>query len=379
MNEIYLDNSATTRPYDEVIDVVAQSMKNLYANPSSLHRMGKICEDVTKKARKYIASLISCSEDELYFTSGGTESDNIAIIGSVRAYRRSGNKIITTRVEHPAVLECFKSLENEGFEAVYLDVNSDGMIDLDTLKNEIDNNTILVSIMAVNNETGAVMPIKEIGHIIKERNKNCLFHTDCVQAFGKIEIDAYKMNIDMLSVSAHKVHGPNGTGALYIKKGTKIITTVLGGGQEKGIRSGTVNVSGILGFEKACEITFSKKDNALKEIKNYFLNEILKLEKITVNSPKNSVDNILNVSFEGVKSEVLLHVLESKGIYVSSGSACSSHKKTSGYVLPAMGRNPKQTDSAIRFSFDEGITKEEIDYVLSVLNKEIPVLRKIMK
>lgn len=378
MKEIYLDNSATTRPYDEVIDVVAHSMKTLYANPSSLHKKGKEAEDAVNKARKYIASKINCRDDELFFTSGGTESDNIAIIGGARALKRSGNKIITCRTEHPAVLECFKALENEGYEAVYLDVNENGMIDIDYLESIIDDNTILVSIMAVNNETGAIMPIEKIGYIIKERNKKCLFHTDCVQAFGKTDIDVEKAKIDMASFSAHKIHGPNGVGALYIRKKTKIKSPSLGGGQESSIRSGTVNVSGILGFEKACEITFSNKQN-LGEIKSYFLNEILKLGDISVNSPEESVDNILNVSFVGVKSEVLLHVLESKGIYVSSGSACSSHKKESGYVLLSMGKNQKQTDSAIRFSFDKSITKEDIDYVIGVLNKEIPILRKIMK
>jgi cysteine desulfurase len=232
--------------------------------------------------------------------------------------------------------------------------------------------------MAVNNETGAKMPIEKIGNIIKEKNSSCLFHTDCVQAFGKITIDTEKSKIDMLSISAHKIGGPNGVGALYIRKKINILSPSYGGGQEKGIRSGTVNVSGILGFEKACEITFSKSTNH-KEIKEYFLNEILKLGNISVNSPKESVDNILNVSFVGVKSEVLLHVLESKGIYVSSGSACSSHKKEAGYVLSKMGKNQKETDSAIRFSFGPDLTKDEIDSVLGVLNKEIPILRKIMR
>ncbi|MBE7054260.1 MAG: cysteine desulfurase [Ruminococcaceae bacterium] len=378
MKQIYLDNSATTLPYDEVVNVVCESMKTLYANPSSLHKKGKEAEEKVNVARKYIAQKINAKEDELYFTSGGTESNNIAILGAARKNKRNGNKIITTRVEHPSVLECFKALSLEGFECVYLDVDEEGIVDINQLKNEIDKNTVLVSIMAVNNETGAKMPIEKIGEIIKEKNPDCLFHTDCVQAFGKIQIDVEKSKIDFLSVSAHKIGGPNGVGALYIRKKINILSPSYGGGQEKGIRSGTVNVSGILGFEKACEITFSKNTNH-KELKEYFLNEILKLKNISVNSPKESVDNILNVSFVGVKSEVLLHVLESKGIYVSSGSACSSHKKEAGYVLSAMGRKPNEQDSAIRFSFGPDLTKEDVDYVLDVLNKEIPVLRKIMR
>lgn len=376
--EIYLDNSATTCPYDEVIDVVSGSMKTLYANPSSLHKKGKEAEDKVNAARKFIASKINAKEDELFFTSGGTESNNIAILGAARKNRRNGNKIITTRVEHPSVLECFKQLSNEGFECVYVDVDENGIVNVNQLESEIDCNTVLVSVMAVNNETGGIMPIEKIGKIIKEKNPSCLFHTDCVQAFGKINIDTEKSKIDFLSVSAHKIGGPNGVGALYIRKKTNIISPSYGGGQEKGIRSGTVNVSGILGFEKACEITFSKSTNH-KQIKEYFLNEILKLGNISVNSPKESVDNILNVSFVGVKSEVLLHVLESKGIYVSSGSACSSHKKEAGYVLSSMGRKPNEQDSAIRFSFGPDLTKEDIDYALKVLNKEIPILRKIMR
>ena len=378
MKQIYLDNSATTLPYDEVVNVVCESMKTLYANPSSLHKKGKEAEDKVNAARKYIAQKINAKEDELYFTSGGTESNNIAILGAARKNKRNGNKIITTRVEHPSVLECFKALSLEGFECVHLDVDENGIVDVNQLKNEIDKNTVLVSVMAANNETGAKMPIEKIGEIIKEKNPDCFFHTDCVQAFGKIQIDVEKSKVDFLSVSAHKIGGPNGVGALYIRKKTNILSPSYGGGQEKGIRSGTVNVSGILGFEKACEITFSKNTNH-KELKEYFLNEILKLKNISVNSPKESVDNILNVSFVGVKSEVLLHVLESKGIYVSSGSACSSHKKEAGYVLSAMGRKPNEQDSAIRFSFGPDLTKEDVDYVLDVLNKEIPVLRKIMR
>lgn len=377
--KIYLDNSASSRPYDEVIDAVSESMKNLYANSSSLHLAGKNAEDGIEKARKTISSYLKCSADELYFTSGGTESNNIAIFGSARANKRSGMKIITSKVEHPAVLECFKSLCDEGFETVYINVDENGIVDVNELEREVDKNTILVSIMSVNNETGAIMPLEKIGRIIKEKNPDCLFHTDCVQGFGKVDIDVDKMKLDMLSVSAHKIHGPKGVGALYIRKKTKIKSPVCGGGHEKGMRSGTLNTSGILGFAKACEIIFSKDKERLSSLKKYFIDEVLKIGDVTLNTPEMSVPNVFNLSFEGVRSEVLLHVLESKGIFVSSGSACSSHKKEDGYVLDAMGRNAKQKDSAIRFSPDEDITKEEIDYVISVLKKEVPVLRKIMR
>lgn len=380
--EVYMDNAATTRPYDEVIRTVADAMTEYYGNPSSLHRLGKKAEDITEQARKTVALSIGAKADEIYFTSGGTESDNIGIIGSVMANRRRGNKIITTSIEHPAVSECFKYLESEGFNVVHIPVDSDGVTDLDKLFEELDGNTILFSGMLVNNEVGSVLPVDEIKKLIDEKAPGCVFMADGVQAYGKIDIDVKRQGIDILSISSHKIHGPNGVGALYVSKDTKIRPTVFGGGQELGIRSGTENVAGILGFETAIKKTFENYDSdkeKLRSLKANLTRGLLEIDGAVINSPDNGVENILNVSFVGVKSEVLLHVLESKGIYVSSGSACSSHKKTASHVLTSMGLDAKRSDSAIRFSLSALNDDEEIEYTVSVLKKEVPILKKIMR
>ena len=377
-----MDNSATTKPYDGVVEAVSMAMREYYANPSSLHRAGKKAEDAIEKARKTVASHIGARPEEIYFTSGGTESDNIAILGSVMANKRRGNKVITTAIEHPAVSECFRFLESEGFRVVYIPVDEEGVVDLEILKEEMDRDTILFSGMLVNNEVGSVLPVDEIRKIIDEKAPGCVFMADGVQAFGKINIDAKRQGIDILSLSSHKIHGPNGVGALYVSKDTKIKPTVFGGGQERGIRSGTENVAGILGFEKAVEITFARYEetlSALSQLKRKLIDGISEIEGAVVNSPCSAVENILNVSFVGVKSEVLLHVLESKGIYVSSGSACSSHKKTASHVLTAMGFDAKRADSAIRFSLSAFNDEEDIEYTVSVLKKEVPILKKIMR
>ncbi|MBE7038692.1 MAG: cysteine desulfurase [Ruminococcaceae bacterium] len=377
--DIYMDNSATTRPYDEVCDTVLDTMKNFYANPSSLHNLGKYAEDKVSEARRFIAKMINASEDEIYFTSGGTESDNIAILGYCRKNKRRGNKIITTLVEHPAVLECYKKLEEEGFEVFYAPVFENGVVDTDAILKEVDENTILVSVMHVNNETGAIMPIGEISKSVKTKNPNCAFFTDAVQSFGKLEIDVETQNIDMLSSSAHKIGGPNGVGYIYIMKKIRIETPVFGGGQEKTIRSGTHNVAGIMGFLKACEIKKNSMDpdrEKIKEIKKYIENTVKEIPHTKINSTDEGLEYILNVSFEGLKSEVILHVLESNGIYVSSGSACSSKKVHTSHVLDAMGLKKKEAEGAIRFSFSAFNTIDEAKYVASVLKREIPILQK---
>ncbi len=379
--EVYLDNSATTRPYEEVAKTVYDIMLSSYGNPSSLHRMGKRAEDLLTECREKISSTVYGTPSELYFTSGGTEADNLALIGYALSNKRRGNRIISQRTEHAAVLETLGFLEKNGFEIVYIDLLSDGTPDLESLEKEAQKGAILMSFMYVNNETGAILPIDKISQIAKKNN--CALHIDAVQAYGKMPINVKEMGADMLSLSAHKIHGPNGVGALYVKKGTKINPVLFGGKQENGLRSGTENLASIAGFAKACEIKFASFDKDIKlmsSLKDELLKKLTEsIEGIALNSPKNSVCSILNISFVGVKSEVLLHVLEANGIYVSSGSACNSKKNKFSYVLREMKFSNDISDSAIRFSFSPFNTIDEIDYVASVLSREIPILRKIMK
>jgi len=378
--EVYLDNSATTKPYLEVVEEMTQILNNTYANPSSLHSLGKRAEDVLKKARETVARTLSCTDKEIIFTSGGTESDNLAIIGAAMTYRKNGNKLITQKTEHMAVLEAFRYLETQGFEVYYADVDEYGKVDVEDIISHIDDKTILVSIMHVNNETGAIMPVEEIGRAI-DHNK-CLFHVDAVQSYGKIKINPKNQGIDMLSISSHKIHGPNGVGALYVRSGIRLTPIIHGGKQESGLRSGTENLAGICGFAKAAEIKFSSMDSTalnISSLKEKLLKGLTqRIDNVIVNSPKDSIYAILNVSFPGLKSEVLLHILESKGIYISTGSACNSKKKLN-YVLKSMGIKDNVIDGALRFSISEFNTEDEIDYVLEVLSKEVPILRKIMR
>lgn len=379
--EVYLDNSATTKPYDEAVARMAEVMSDNYGNPSALHRRGKSSEDSLNKDRIAVARLIGAKDNEIYFTSGGTESDNIAIVGYAMANRRSGSRIICGATEHAAVLNSFKYLESQGFEAVYIGVDEYGYPDMDDLSRAINEDTILLSFMYANNETGTVFPIDEISAM---RNKDkCALHVDAVQAFGKLDINVKKSDIDMLSISSHKIHGPNGVGALYIKDGLKINSLSYGGNQERGMRSGTENIAGVASFAKACEIKFASKDSdneRMSSLKEWFRNELVSsIDDVVINSPKDSLCSILNVSFPGVKSEVLLHVLESRGIYVSTGSACNSRKNKYSYVLKAMGLRDSIIDSALRFSFSAFTTREELEFVADILKKEVPLLRKIMR
>lgn len=378
---IYFDNSATTAPSEGVCRAVADTMKSVYGNPSSLHRMGKAAEDLMEDCRTKVAKSLGATAEEIVFTSGGTESDNTAIIGYCRCNKRKGNRIITTKTEHPAVHEAFKQLESEGFEAVYLDVDKEGKVSLEQLRTELDKGALLVSVMHVNNETGTIQPIEEIAQMV--HSAGAVLHVDAVQSYGKIRISAKKLGADLLSVSAHKVHGPKGVGALYIRKGIRIVPVIYGGGQEKGLRSSTENIPGIAGFAVASEeltANFDTNVAAMEAVKNCLLDKISKnIENTVINTPADSTCGVLNVSFTGVKSEVLLHVLEDKGIYVSSGSACSSHKKGRSHVLTAMGVKDNIIDSAIRFSFSGDNTVEEAETVYKVLCEQIPVLRAIMR
>ena len=380
--EVYLDNSATTRPYDEVSQAVYNTMTQNYANPSSLHRLGKYAEDIVTGARETISDTIGCSAKELYFTSGGTESDNLAILGYCLANQKSGKRVITQKTEHKAVLETFKTLENIGFDVQMLGVDKYGFINIEELKSVLNGDTILVSLMYANNETGALMPIDEVSRLVSNF-KNCALHVDAVQAYGKCRLDVKKQGIDMLTLSAHKIHGPKGIGALYIKDRLKVTPLMTGGGQERQMRSGTENVPAIAGFEAAAKIRFKDFDQKCadtQKLKEHLKTLILEnIQNVKINTPENSVCSVLNVSFAGVKSEVLLHVLESKGIYVSTGSACNSKKDKYSYVLKEMGLNGEFIDSAVRFSLGEFNTYEQIEYTVDVLKREVPVLRKIMR
>ncbi len=378
--EVYLDNSATTKPYPEVVEEITEILNTHYANPSSLHSLGKKAEDKLTEAREVIADTLSVTPGEIIFTGGGSESDNLAILGIAQTYRKNGNKIITQKTEHMAVLETMKHLENNGFEVYYADVDENGKVDADDIISHIDDKTILVSIMHVNNETGAIMPIQKIGRAID--HKNCFFHVDAVQSYGKLPINPSAMGIDLLSISSHKIHGPNGVGALYVRRGVRLSPIIHGGKQESGLRSGTENLAGVCGFAKAAQIKFSRMEKTAKhlnELKESFLTSLLdSVENVVVNSPEDAIHCILNVSFPGLKSEVLLHVLESKGIYVSTGSACNSKKKLN-YVLKSMGIKDNVTDGAIRISLSEFTTREDMDYVLQTIIKEAELLRKIMR
>ncbi len=382
--EIYLDNSATTKCFDEVAQVVAHIMTVDYGNPSSMHMKGVQAEQYIKQATEVIAKTLKVNEKEIFYTSGGTESDNMAIIGTAMANYRAGKHIVTTPMEHPAVGQCMKYLEKEGFEITYLQPDSAGCINPDDLGKSVRKDTILVSIMAVNNEIGSIQPIEQAGEIIKRKNPNTLFHVDAVQGYGKMEIYPKKWKIDMLSVSGHKIHGPKGVGFLYINEKVKIKPIILGGGQQKGMRSGTENVPGVAGLAKAAELVYANMEcdiNKMYCLRDYFISQLDKMEGIRVNGAqgRKAAPHVVSVSVEGVRAEVLLHALEEKGIYVSAGSACSSHKPIPSATLQAIGLPKELLGSTVRFSFSVFTTKEEIDYAVNALREIIPMLRRFVR
>lgn len=378
---IYFDNSATTKPHKEVVDEVVLCMENYFGNPSSAHRLGIEAEKRMKTARENVAKLINAQANEIVFTSGGSESNNTAIKGIVRM----GDHIISSKIEHPSVLKTLKELEEEGIEVTYLDVDNNGVINLEQLKNSIKNNTKLVTIMHVNNEIGSIQPIEKIIKIVKDTNKKTKIHVDAVQSAGKIKIDVKKLDVDLMSISSHKIHGPKGSGALYIKKGINIKPLISGGGQENEIRSGTENLPMISGFGVASKIILDNIENKIKHVNNikeHFVNRLSEIEDIRINSPIDDVHigNILNVSFKGIKGEVLLHALEDYDIYVSTGSACSAKKSShKNYVLPAIGLDECYTSGAIRFSFSYLNTIEEVDATIEALKSILKFLRRIKK
>lgn len=380
--DIYLDNSATTRPYKEVIDKVMYALSIDYANPSSLHKKGVEVEKNIKNIRQSIAKTLGAKDKEIYFTSGGTESNNTIIRGIVYLNKRRKNHIISTNIEHPSVLDTLKDLESEGYEVTYLKVDKYGKIDIEELKRAVKPTTCLVTIMHVNNEVGSIQPIQEIGMYLKSLKEKVYFHVDAVQSYTKINFKPSKYNIDFMSVSGHKLHGPKGIGFMYIKENNRIKPILTGGGQEIGIRSGTENTPGIYGLGEAIRIINNELDAKIEKIKNLrdlLKNEIIEnIEDIKINSPEDGVCHILNVTFYGIKGEVLLHYLEQKGVYVSTGSACSSKKKGS-HVLNAMGLNHQEIDGAIRFSLSDLNTEEEIKEVVKIVKESVNDLRMIMR
>lgn len=380
--EVYLDNSATTRTYPEVGDIVYKVMCQDYGNPSSMHRKGVEAEHYVKDAKEILAKLLKVNAKEIFFTSGGTESDNLALIGAARANRRRGNHLITSSIEHPAILNTMRYLEEEeGFRVTYLPVDENGRVRLEALKEALCQDTILVSIMYVNNEVGSVQPIEEAVKIVKNFNSRILFHSDAVQGFGKYHIYPKRVGIDMLSASGHKIHGPKGTGFLYINEKVKIKPIIFGGEQQKNIRSGTENVPGIAGLGLAAKMIYqdlNMKVSLMRELKAHFIEGISKIEHATVHglTDENSAPHIISVGIAGVRSEVLLHTLEDKGIYVSSGSACASNHPAISGVLRGIGTSQEYLDSTLRFSMSEFTTKEEIDYTLETLYNCVPMLRR---
>jgi len=378
--ECYLDNSATTKAFDEVIEAVQSEMSEYYGNPSSMHIKGFEAEKKIKETTKIIASTLKCDESEIIYTSGGTEADNMALIGIARAYKRSGKHIITSSIEHAAVLQSAEFLKEEGYEITYLSTDSNGVVNLEELENSIREDTILVSVMGVNNEIGTVEPIEKISEIIKKKNPNTLFHVDAVQAYGKIKLIPKKMGIDLLSVSGHKIHGPKGIGFLYVSYKIKIKPIIFGGGQQKNMRSGTENVCGIMGLGAAVKKIFDNFDEdtaRMKELRERMIKGLTECEGVTINGAdfENSAPHIVSASVKGVRAEVLLHSLEEKGIYISSGSACASNKPAVSATLKAIGVDKDLLDSTVRFSFSVLTTKDEIDYALEYFKETIEKLR----
>ncbi len=402
MREIYLDNSATTRCFYNVAEVMSRCLTEEYGNPSSAHHMGLVAENKIKEAREIFAKLLRVKESEIYFTSGGTESDNLAILGAARANKRNGMHVITTKIEHPAVLNTMAELEKEGFEVTYWPVDEDGVAIVDEAIQAVSEDTVLISIMHTNNEIGSLQPVAEVGQVLKRKYPKVIFHVDAVQGFGKAPIYPKEMGIDMLSISSHKIHGPKGVGVLYISEKTKVAPLIFGGGQQKDIRPGTENVPGIVGMGEAAKTLFADMEHdreVLYRLKENFVKELAAMDDVKINglpglrytadikdtdkrneaiekAVRLSAPHIISASFKGVRSEVLLHALEEKGIYVSAGSACSTHKKTESATLNAIGLKSEYKDSTIRFSTSVFTSKEDIEDTVAALRSLLPELRR---
>ena len=380
---IYFDNSATTKCSRAAMEIMCEALSENFGNPSSLHNFGFTAEKYIKNSRAIIASTLKCDVKEIVFTSGGTEGNNMAIRGCAYAYQKRGKHIITTSVEHAAVINPCKQLEKEGFEVTYLPVDEKGVVSVDDVKNALRDDTILVAIMYVNNEIGSVMPISQIGSLLKDR-PNTYFFVDAIQAFGKYQINPKNMGIDMMSVSGHKLHGPKGSGFLYIKDKVRVEPIILGGGQENALRSGTENVPAIAGLGVAVKEAYdnlSVNVERMTSVKKHLRERLSEIDDIVINGPdcNEGAPHIVSVTVTGVRSEVMLHTLEEKGIYVSAGSACSSNKPSPSRTLQAIGLSGLPLESTIRFSFCEDNTIEEVDEAIEVMKATVPTLRKFTR
>lgn len=373
-----MDNSATTRPYKEVIDEMVYVMEDYYGNPSSAYSIGVKAEKKCNEARNIIAKSINASKEEIIFTSGGSESNNFLLKGFVKGE----GHIITTKIEHPSVMNTCMQLESEGIRVTYLDVDARGKVDVQALESSINKDTQIVSIMHVNNEIGVIQDLETIGKIIKEKSSRIKFHVDAVQSYGKLNIDVHKCNIDLLSASGHKIHGPRGIGFAYVRKGLVPKVLIEGGGQEKNYRSGTENLPAICGMAKASEKIYENIKNNYKSVeavKKYFIDKLKNIKDIRINSEiaDDYLPHILNVSFKGVRAEVLLHYLEEYKIYVSNGSACSAKRHKMSHVLKSIGLSNNEIEGAIRFSFNEYNSFDEVDYTIEKLNSGLQMLRRL--
>ncbi len=382
--EVYLDHSATTRCYREAADLMVRIMTEDYGNPSSMHRKGMEAENYLREAASELAGILKVQEKEIYFTSGGTESNNWALVGTAMANRRRGNRILVSAVEHAAVSAPARWLADQGFDVVVLPVDRFGVVKMEALEEALTPETILVSVMHVNNEIGSVEPVEEIGNLIRKKAPGAYFHVDAIQAFGKYRIYPRRMHIDMLSASGHKIHGPKGIGLFYVNEKVKIHPLILGGGQQNGMRSGTDNVPGAAGMALAAKMAYEhleEKTARMRAMRDRLADGLSRIERVVFHGMPSGqgAPHILNASFLGIRSEVLLHALEDKGIYVSAGSACSSHKRAGSAVLTAIGCSREEMESAVRFSLGEETREEEIDYTLDVLKALVPVLRRYIR
>jgi len=371
----YLDNSATTVLCEKAKKEMINAIENCWGNPSSLHQVGIDSDLLLRQCRSTVSKALKCDAEEVVFTSGGTEGNNLAIFGAAYANRRKGNKVITTKIEHPSVLNAFKRLEEEGFEVTYIGTDSSGHLDMNALENAVDEKTILISVMAVNNEVGAIQPVEMLSGIVKRKNSPAVIHVDAVQAFGKLPLNPKRMGIDLMTVSSHKIHGPKGVGALFIKKGTKIRPVAMGGGQEGDIRPGTEPMPAIAGFMGAVsELTVEKSLQKMTALRDGFVEKLRTVEGVSINSPEDALPYIVNLSLKGLRSETVLNLLSDMEIYVSSGSACAKGHKS--HVLTTMGLNDDAVDSSLRVSLSRFTTEEELDYFIEGIKRAFKVIMK---
>lgn len=379
----YLDNSATTRPYPEVVEAVAHSLYEGFGNPSSLHSLGFASEQALRRARKTVAASLGVKEKEITFTSGGTEANNIAVLGYLRRNKRKGNHVMVSAVEHASVQNIFRRLEEEGYRVSYIPVSREGSLDYAFVERELCEETALISVMRVNNEVGSLFDIPGIRRILEEKKSGAVLHCDCVQAYGKLPFSVKELGADLVTVSAHKVHGPKGVGALYVREGLLMEPVLFGGGQENGLRNGTENLPGIAGFAKAAELTMRdlpEKAERMREIQRYFMGELRKMKRVELNTPADCcAPHIVNASFLGIRSEILLHTLEQKEVYVSSGSACASNDKKHKKVLEVMGHDRDRADSSVRFSFSTETTMQEIREATEILREAVEDLQRKLR